>query len=69
MIKRIKIYNFFNFLLYYKYEDIKIMEVQLIEVNGQMISLQQFQEMQKNPNIRLKEISSNKYKILEKLEG
>jgi len=45
------------------------MEEQLIEVNGQQVSKEQFQEMQKNPNIRLKEIAPNKYKTLEKMEG
>jgi hypothetical protein len=42
---------------------------QLIEVDGKMITVEQFQEMKKDSNIRLKEVSTNKYKILEKLEG
>jgi hypothetical protein len=41
---------------------------QLIEVDGQQVTKEQFQEMQKNPKIRLKEIESNKYKILNKYE-
>jgi len=45
-----------------------IME-QLIEVDGQKITKEQFTEMQKNPNIRLKLISEGVYKTLQKLEG
>lgn len=46
------------------------MEEQLIEVNGQQVTKEQFQEMQHNPKIRLKEIepNTNKYKILTKYE-
>jgi hypothetical protein len=45
------------------------MEEQLIEINGQQVTKEQFQEMQNNPKIRLKEIAPNKYKTLEKMEG
>jgi len=48
--------------------EVELME-QFIEVNGQQISKEQFEEMQKNPNIRLKKISENCYKTLEKMEG
>lgn len=42
---------------------------QLLEVNGQQITKEQFEEMQKDSNIRLKEIAPGKYKVLIKLEG
>jgi len=42
---------------------------QMIEVNGQLVTKQQFEEMQKNPNIRLQKISENCYKTLERMNG
>lgn len=48
--------------------EIKEQEKQ-IEVNGRIVTLQEFQEMQSNPNIRLKEVAPGKFKMLEKLYG
>jgi hypothetical protein len=44
-------------------------EVQEITVDGNTISLEQFQEMQKNPKIKLKEVAPNQYKTLTLMEG
>jgi hypothetical protein len=41
----------------------------IIEVDGQQVTKEQFEEMQKDSNIRLKEISPGVYKKLIKLEG
>jgi hypothetical protein len=52
-------------------EEIKIEEQieKQIEVDGKLITLQEFQEMQNNPTIRLKEIAPGKFKILERRFG
>ena len=42
---------------------------QLIEVNGEKITKEQFEEMLQNPNIKLKKISEGVYKKLDKLQG
>jgi hypothetical protein len=42
---------------------------QLIEVDGVKVTKEQFQEMNNNPNIRLKEITPGVYKTLQKLQG
>jgi hypothetical protein len=41
----------------------------LIEVDGQQITKEQFEEMQKDSNFRLKEVAPGVYKKLIKLEG
>lgn len=41
----------------------------LYEVNGQPISKEQFEEMQRNPNIKLVEISPGKFKTLQRMHG
>ena len=45
------------------------MEEKYVEVSGQKLSLEQFQEMQKDPNIKLVLVSEGVYKKLDKLEG
>lgn len=45
------------------------MTEQLIEVDGNKVTKEQFEEMTKNPNIRLKEVSPGVYKTLVKMEG
>jgi hypothetical protein len=40
-----------------------------IEVNGEMISMQEFQEMQEDPKKKLKEVEPGKFKLLERLFG
>ena len=42
---------------------------QLIEVDGKQITKEQLEEMKKDTNIKLKEISPNVYKTLEKMYG
>lgn len=49
-------------------EELKQKEQQ-IEVDGKLVSLQEFQEMQNNPAIRLKEIEPGKFKLLERMFG
>ena len=45
------------------------MTEQLIEVDGNKITKEQFEEMMKDSNIRLKEVSSGVYKTLTKMQG
>jgi hypothetical protein len=46
------------------------MEVlQEYEVDGKKISKEEFEEMQKDSNIRLKEVTDNSFKTLKKLQG
>ncbi len=49
-------------------EEIKEQEKQ-IEVDGKIVTLQEFQEMQSNPKIRLKEVEPGKFKTLERMFG
>jgi hypothetical protein len=44
-------------------------EVKMVEVDGVLVPLQQFQEMTQNPKIRLKEIEPGKWKTLLRLLG
>lgn len=45
------------------------MPEQSIILDGKEVSKEQFQEYQKDPNIKLKLISENTYKSIQKLEG
>ena len=40
-----------------------------ITVDGRSVSPEELTEMMSNPNIKLKKISENTYKTLQKLEG
>jgi hypothetical protein len=42
-------------------------EILEYEVNGKKVSLQEFQEMQNNPKVQLREIEPGKFKIFERL--
>jgi len=37
------------------------------EIDGKKVSLQEFQEMQNNPKIQLREVEPKKFKIFERL--
>ena len=52
-------------------EEIKEQEKKEIqyEVDGVLITLQEFQEMQNDPKKRLKEVEQGKWKLLERLYG
>ena len=40
-----------------------------IEVNGKKVSIQELQELEKNPSIRLKKLSEGIFKTLQRLHG
>jgi hypothetical protein len=42
---------------------------QLFEVDGKMVTLQEFQEMSNDPKKKLKEVEPGKWKLLERLYG
>jgi len=44
-------------------------EQQFVEVNGEKITLEQFNEMKKDPNIHFTEVSPGVYRKLEKMNG
>lgn len=44
-------------------------EDEFVEVSGQKVSMQEFQQMSSNHNIRLKKLEEGKYVKLEKMEG
>jgi len=44
-------------------------EVQEIHIDGVLVSLMEFQQKSIDPNVRLKEISPNNYKTLQRMMG
>lgn len=43
--------------------------MEIYKVGNEEVSKQQLEEMKKNPNVKLVEISSGVYKVLTKLQG